>query len=1035
MGKTYLRYVPSEIHGVITSPTCNIACDPAGNFLFTGELEKVGIWDIRKGIQVGSLKVAGTSPTSRADVTCIVCSSDGKSVAIGYLDGMIRIFNYKLMTLSSILNGHKKAVTSIAFNNSNTLLCSGSKDTDIILWDLVSERGLCRLRGHKDEITDVKFVSLGNRSIFIVSTSKDTLVKVWDCSLQVCSQTMVGARAELWSLDISPVGDRCVAGGSDNLLRFWRIVAPDSNAATSSSQETVLVPFGTLSRQTQDRVISVRMSASGDFLVVHSASKIAEVYRRRDQAETRKRALRRLKRHREKMAKKERASVEEPSRSAESEGGDGEEEEDEGSLSLAGTSLAEIDALLAKFESTSASAPSSVESLIASDEWELVGICNAAAKVTASLILPASNDSSLNAAASGSLKLVLGTQNNQIEVHSMPTNDVQSLALGASKYKAVSGLLAYQSSLLRSISMSGHRGDVRAVTISSDGAMFLTSSVGCAKLWNSKTGNVFRTLEFADSNNVGLAVAFAPGNKFALVGTKSGKLLLFDLSSGDLLEEAQAHSGAIWSLAIKPDGKSFATGSADKEVKFWDFDQKGAGVTMVHTRTLKLNEEVLAIKFSHHLEPEKLLLAVSLLDSTVKVFFDDTLKFFLSLYGHKLPVMALDISADNTLLVSASADKNVKLWGLDFGDCHRSFFAHQDSVMTVGFVANSHYFFTGSKDRSIKYWDGDRFENILTLEGHKGDVWGLAVSSDGSYLVSVSHDRSVRTWKRTEEQVFIDEERENEMEALIDKQARDPDGDDVLNKQDMIGSLGEDGFAVPENDLEKSVTTITLGSGIETTGVVAHATKETAKGADRLVDALSLAIIEHDKWIEYEQDVSAAVTNGDDPSVVDPPSRNLLLLGLTPSLYLLKTLRNIRPADLDQVLLSLSFADAVKLLKFLLHLLRKGYGVEVCTRAILLLLRVHEAQIIANKSSASMLVSLKQVLKSSVMDIKHNIGFNVAGLKFLTKQLQEEISQDNFGSDTVVPGEASGHKVVGKRQGGNQDSGIRVGKRQNVNIF
>jgi len=76
-------------------------------------------------------------------------------------------------------------------------------------------------------------------------------------------------------------------------------------------------------------------------------------------------------------------------------------------------------------------------------------------------------------------------------------------------------------------------------------------------------------------------------------------------------------------------------------------------------------------------------LAVALLDNTVKVFFADTLKFFLSLYGHKLPVMSLDISSDSTLLISGSADKNIKIWGLDFGDCHRSLLAHEDSVMSV----------------------------------------------------------------------------------------------------------------------------------------------------------------------------------------------------------------------------------------------------------------------------------------------------------------------------------------------------------------
>jgi WD40 repeat protein len=84
-------------------------------------------------------------------------------------------------------------------------------------------------------------------------------------------------------------------------------------------------------------------------------------------------------------------------------------------------------------------------------------------------------------------------------------------------------------------------------------------------------------------------------------------------------------------------------------------------------RTLRVGDEVLALRYSRHTDPQKLLLAVALLDATVKVFFEDTLKFFLSLYGHKLPVLAMDVSADGTLLVTASSDKNVKLWGLDFG--------------------------------------------------------------------------------------------------------------------------------------------------------------------------------------------------------------------------------------------------------------------------------------------------------------------------------------------------------------------------------
>lgn len=60
--------------------------------------------------------------------------------------------------------------------------------------------------------------------------------------------------------------------------------------------------------------------------------------------------------------------------------------------------------------------------------------------------------------------------------------------------------------------------------------------------------------------------------------------------------------------------------------------QSGKFLTLVHIRTLKMTDDVLSVRYS----PNGKLLAVSLLDSTVKVFYQDTLKFFLSLYGHKV---------------------------------------------------------------------------------------------------------------------------------------------------------------------------------------------------------------------------------------------------------------------------------------------------------------------------------------------------------------------------------------------------------------
>jgi U3 small nucleolar RNA-associated protein 12 len=123
------------------------------------------------------------------------------------------------------------------------------------------------------------------------------------------------------------------------------------------------------------------------------------------------------------------------------------------------------------------------------------------------------------------------------------------------------------------------------------------------------------------------------------VGTKTGDIHLFDVASSTLKETIKAHNSTIWSVHMKPDGRQLVTGSADKDVKFWDLEFEngnpyalGSIKSLAHTKTLKMSDDILSVCFS----PNGKLLAVALLDSTVKIFYQDSLKFFLSLYGHKV---------------------------------------------------------------------------------------------------------------------------------------------------------------------------------------------------------------------------------------------------------------------------------------------------------------------------------------------------------------------------------------------------------------
>lgn len=127
-----------------------------------------------------------------------------------------------------------------------------------------------------------------------------------------------------------------------------------------------------------------------------------------------------------------------------------------------------------------------------------------------------------------------------------------------------------------------------------------------------------------------MSLSFVPGDRHVLAGLKDGKLLILDIGAGDILEEIPAHSTELWSICLQPNMRGCVTGGGDSTVKFWQFElitdesseSKAKVLSLLHTKTLKLEESVLCVKIS----PNGKFIAVALLDSTVKIFFIDTFK-------------------------------------------------------------------------------------------------------------------------------------------------------------------------------------------------------------------------------------------------------------------------------------------------------------------------------------------------------------------------------------------------------------------------
>lgn len=154
---------------------------------------------------------------------------------------------------------------------------------------------------------------------------------------------------------------------------------------------------------------------------------------------------------------------------------------------------------------------------------------------------------------------------------------------------------------------------------------------------------------------------------------------------------------------------------------------------------------------------------------------------------------------------------------------------------------------------------------------------------------------------------------------------------------------------------------------------------DTIKGGEKLLEALEL----------YAEETNRVLTGDDDEGP------NPYLLGLTPDAYLLRTLEQIRTADLDEVMHVLPLSEAVTLLGYVTDLLEPGMkksrlSVEVLVRTAVQLVKLHQNQIVAGACERTVVATLLERVKQSMGELRGRFGFNVAGLGFWERGLAEE---------------------------------------------
>ncbi len=313
-------------------------------------------------------------------------------------------------------------------------------------------------------------------------------------------------------------------------------------------------------------------------------------------------------------------------------------------------------------------------------------------------------------------------------------------------------------------------GWVLSVDISPDGFFAVAGTLsGTVSLWDLQRGVEVREFMPDAPPTPVWGIAFSPDGHTILAGYDNGEVILWNAETGVAVLTMKAHSQAVRGLAFTPDGSSAMTGSLDGKVILWNVTNG-----KVITELMGHDGAVLSVDIS----PDGRKIVSGSEDNTLIIWDVTTGKIMRQLNEYDGFVLSTVFSPDSNLILSGSADWSVRLWNVQTGSGVTLTTEHTDWVHSVAFGPDGKTALSASADHSLILWDLQTGFPIQRLDGHIDEVQSVAISRDGRLAVSGSRDGSLRVWDMT---LFteVGASLEN-IDAEVTSVAVSPDGSQLL---------------------------------------------------------------------------------------------------------------------------------------------------------------------------------------------------------------------------------------------------------------
>ena len=205
-----------------------IAFSPDGQMLASGSGSEptAFLWNVATRKRTGSMLLP-----DRRGITALTYALDGKTLAVGYTNGDIALWDTATQQKTALLDTASSVLWTLAFSPNGRLLASGGyKDSTISLWDVQTKTLLRAFDGHTRDTRaqnhGVSTIAFSPDGKSLASGSAiDCTLRLWD----VASRTQIDLLLELeadpfegiHAVAFSPDGALLASASDDAVIRMW----------------------------------------------------------------------------------------------------------------------------------------------------------------------------------------------------------------------------------------------------------------------------------------------------------------------------------------------------------------------------------------------------------------------------------------------------------------------------------------------------------------------------------------------------------------------------------------------------------------------------------------------------------------------------------------------------------------------------------------------------------------------------------------------------------------------------------------------